>query len=79
MPRTYEIEAAFRDAIVIEPAGRRTVTTQDFVDHLAKVNWNWTLKQANQWIESYVTTFKDISEQEGEARTFMLFNPNGGL
>ncbi|HGH1186907.1 TPA: DNA polymerase V, partial [Escherichia coli] len=27
---------------------------------------------------TYVTVFKDISTQEGENRTFMLFNPNGG-
>lgn len=56
-----------------------TVTTEDFVKQLEAVNWSWSLKQANIWIEYYVTTFKDISSDEGEARTFMLFNPNGGL
>jgi nitrate reductase beta subunit len=79
MPRKYEIEGAFKAAIVIEQNGRRTVTTRDFVEQLAKVNWNWSQKQANDWIECYVTTFKDISSEEGEARTFMLFNPNGGI
>ncbi|MFZ5270952.1 DNA polymerase V [Enterobacter asburiae] len=79
MPRLYEIEGAFRAAIEIEPSGRRTVTTQKFLCELEKVNWRWSLRQANTWIETYVTTFKDISEQEGEARTFQLFNPNGGL
>jgi 5-methylcytosine-specific restriction endonuclease McrBC regulatory subunit McrC len=79
MPRQYEIESAFRAAVKIEQTGRRTVTTQDFVKQLKVVNWNWSLKQANNWIECYVTTFKDISSEEGEARTFMLFNPNGGL
>ncbi|EAA7189272.1 DNA polymerase V, partial [Salmonella enterica] len=34
---------------------------------------------ANAWIESSVSTFKDISTVEEEERTFMLFNPNGGL
>lgn len=79
MPRLYEIECAFRAAIHFESSGRRTVTTQDFVKQLSAVNWNWSLKQANEWIECYVTTFRDISEREGEARTFVLFNPNGGL
>lgn len=79
MPRYYEIETAFRSAIVREPSGRRTVTTRDFVRELKKVNWNFSLKDANAWIESSVSTFKDISTVEGEERTFMLFNPNGGL
>jgi hypothetical protein len=26
-------------------------TTQRFVQELSKVNWNWTMKQANEWIE----------------------------
>ncbi len=79
MPRLYQIEGAFRAAIKIEPSGRRTVTTQAFVKELEKVNWRWSLRQANTWIETYVTTFRDVSDQEGEARTFQLFNPNGGL
>ena len=79
MPRYYEIEPAFFSAIQIAPDGKKTVTTADFVKELAKVNWHWSLKKANQWIESTVTTFRDVSTQEGENRTFMLFNPNGGL
>ncbi|MFQ3395718.1 DNA polymerase V [Enterobacter mori] len=79
MPRQYEIESAFRNAIVIEPNGRRTVTTENFVKSLEKYNWQWSLKQANSWIECYVTTFRDVSDHEGEDRTFQLFNPNGGL
>ena len=79
MPRLYEIEGAFRAAIQIEPSGRRTVTTTQFVSELRKVNWNWSLEEANNWIECYVTTFKDVTDHEGEDRTFQLFNPNGGL
>ncbi|WP_320734061.1 DNA polymerase V [Enterobacter kobei] len=79
MPRLYEIEGAFRAAIKIEASGKRTVTTQTFVNELGKVNWHWSLRQANTWVETYVTTFRDVSDQEGEARTFQLFNPNGGL
>ncbi|STB30845.1 Uncharacterised protein [Citrobacter koseri] len=65
--------------IRIEPNGRRTVTTQAFLSELGKVNWNWSLGQANTWIETYVTTFKDVTDHEGKDRTFQLFNPNGGL
>ncbi|SLT73958.1 Uncharacterised protein [Klebsiella pneumoniae] len=50
MPRNSDIEIAWRQAIVIEPNGRRTVTT-----------------------------FRDVSTQEGDERTFQLYNPNGGL
>ena len=79
MPRRSDIEIAWRASIQREPNGRKTVTTQRFVEELSKVNWNWTMKQANKWIECYVTTFRDVSTQEGEDRTFQLFNPNGGL
>ena len=79
MPRRSDIEIAWYASIHQEPNGRKTVTTQRFVQELSKVNWNWTMKQANEWIEWYVTTFRDISTQEGENRTFQLFNPNGGL
>ncbi len=79
MPRYSEIEPAFWSAMTIAPDGKKTVTTADFVRELDKVNWYWSLKKANEWIEMSVTTFKDVSTQEGENRTFMLFNPNGGL
>ena len=79
MPRRYEIEIAFRAAIVIAPNGRRTVKTVDFVRELRKVNWEFSLRDANAWIEASVSTFKDISPTEGEERLFMLYNPNGGL
>lgn len=79
MPRTYEIEGAFKKAIKIEQNGRRTVQTSDFVRELRLINWDWTARQANQWIEVYISTFKDISTTEGEDRLFMLFNPNVGL
>lgn len=70
MPRNSDIEIAWRQAIVIEPNGRRTVTTSGFIRELAKVNWIWSLRQANQWIEHYVTTFRDVSTQDGDDRTF---------
>jgi hypothetical protein len=61
---------------MMPPISRQMTVTQ--FEELSKVNWNWTMKQANEWIEWYVT-FRDVSTQEGENRTFQLFNPNGGL
>jgi hypothetical protein len=51
MPRRYEIEVACRAAIVIEPNGRRTILPGVFCRKLEKVNWHWSPRQANQWIE----------------------------
>ena len=79
MPRYYEIEPAFWAAMVIAPDGKKTVKTEDFVRELAKVNWFWSLSKANKWIETTVKTFRDVSTEEGERRTFMQFNPNSGL
>ncbi len=79
MPRRDDIERAFCAAIIFEPSGRRTVKTSDFVRELKRVNWDFSLKDANDWIEASVSTFKDVSTTEGEERLFMLFNPNGGL
>ncbi|EFK3611019.1 DNA polymerase V [Escherichia coli] len=80
MARRSDIEHSFRQAIVFGPKnGQRTVTTPGFVKELAKRGWDMTLPEANKWIEIHVCTFKDISSVEGDDRTFMLFNPNGGL
>jgi len=49
--------------------GKHTVETKDFVAQLEKVNWNWSLHEANQWIENNIHTFKDISTEEGGALT----------
>ncbi|HDX5341543.1 TPA: DNA polymerase V [Citrobacter sedlakii] len=79
MGKRGDIEIAWRSAVVWEPNGRRTVTTARFVEELEKVNCRMSLREANKWIEHYVTTFKDISPNGGENRLFMLYNPNGGL
>lgn len=79
MPREYEIKEAFRQAMNREDNGRFTITTRDFVRALDNVNWHWSLKEANEWIETYITTFRDVSTEEGDDRKFQLFNPNGGL
>lgn len=48
MPRHYEIEMAWRNAIMFEPSGRKTVTTGRFVQELEKVNHYWSLREANR-------------------------------
>lgn len=79
MPRDYEIKDAFVNAIRREPGRGVIVTTQEFVHQLEQLNWHFSLHEANQWIKTHTTTFKDISTQEGEAKTYTQFNPNGGL
>lgn len=74
MPRRSDIEIAWYSSIQQEPNGRKTVTTQRFVQGLSKVNWEFSLKDANAWIESSVSTFKYLSMVEGEERTFMLYS-----
>ncbi|EOJ5514366.1 hypothetical protein ACNDTH_003356 [Escherichia coli] len=46
---------------------------------MANVNWHWSFHEANKWIESYVTTFKDISPNDGEKRLFMFYDYGRGL
>jgi len=78
MPRYNEIPIAFRNSIIIEPTGRRIVRTVDFVRELAALNHDFSLRDANIWIEHYQCSFRDVSTEEGERRTFQLFNPNNG-
>lgn len=79
MPREYEKEVAFRNAIKRDQQGRYTVKTADFVEELAKLNWHYSLRKANRWVEIYTTTFRDVSTQEGEERTFQVFYHGGRL
>ncbi|MDP1481723.1 DNA polymerase V, partial [Klebsiella pneumoniae] len=69
MPRTADIEIAWRQAMVIEPTGRRTVTPSGFIRDRAQVPWIWSPRQANQWLEHAVTTFREVSTQDGDERT----------
>jgi len=79
MPRDYEIKDAFRFAIKRDAAGRYTVTTLDFVSELERLNWHYTPREANNWIEAHKSVFRDISTSEGDERVFQVFNPNGGM
>lgn len=79
MPRDYEIMMAFKQAMKRDASGRFTISTLDFVSELERLNWHYTLRSANSWIEMHTTTFRDISAADGEERTFQVFNPNGGV
>ncbi|ELP6610557.1 DNA polymerase V [Escherichia coli] len=63
-PRLSDIRPAFYAALHISPKGKRTVATVDFVAELAKRKHNWSLHEANVWIEHHIDTFKDISAEE---------------
>ncbi|MDE9671276.1 hypothetical protein L2W89_21745, partial [Citrobacter freundii] len=47
-PCIYSIYTVFLSGI---QEGLIDATTQRFVQELSKVNWNWTMKQPNEWIE----------------------------
>jgi len=66
MPRDYEIMIAFRQTVKRDAAGRYTISTLDFVKELDRLNWRYSLRAADKWIEMHTTTFRDISMQEGE-------------
>lgn len=79
MPRDYEIKHAFMNAMRRDSRQGVIVTTQEFVHQLEKVNWHFSLREANQWIKTHTVTFRDVSTQEGETKTYQQFNPNGGI
>ena len=79
MPRNYEIKHAFMNAMRREPGLSVIVTTQEFMRQLELLNWHFSLREANQWIKANTVTFRKASTQEGEAKTYKQFNPNGGL
>lgn len=79
MARVNDIRGAFMAAMRREPGQGVIVTTKEFVRQLELVNWHFSLREANQWIKTNTTTFKDISTEEGESKTYIQFNPNGGI
>ncbi|MCX3307942.1 DNA polymerase V [Pantoea vagans] len=79
MARESDIRGAFMAAMRREPGLGVIVTTQEFVHQLEKLNWHFSLREANQWIKANTVTFRDASTQEGEAKTYKQFNPNGGI
>ncbi|MBA8865613.1 hypothetical protein FHW11_002770 [Pantoea agglomerans] len=79
MPRQYEIKHAFMNAMKRDPRLGVIVTTQEFVHQLERLNWHFSLREANQWIKTNTVTFRDVSTEEGESKTYKQFNPNGGI
>ena len=67
-----DIERSFLSAIVSHNDGAQIVTTENFVRELAKNNYTWTLREANEWIENNICPFRDVSLLEGELRIFQL-------
>jgi hypothetical protein len=47
------------------------------VDKLAEVDGHLSLHEVNEWFEFYAGTYTDISTEEGENRTYFLYNGNG--
>lgn len=74
MPRYSDIKGAFVDSIEQDPKRGRIVTTERFVQELAKVNHYWSLRQANEWIEGYQSFFRDYTDHEGEDKRYFLKN-----
>jgi hypothetical protein len=78
MARKIDIQNAFTESIKIASNGKRTIKTVDFVERLASYGHDWSLSEANAWIDFYKRTWRDKSRQEGDSKTYFQFNPNGG-
>lgn len=48
------------------------ITTADFVRELALLNWEFSYKEANEWIEFYQAFWRDKSDHHGENKTYVL-------
>ncbi len=78
MTRDDEIMIAFRQALKRQASGSFTISTVDFVQQLEHLNWHYTLRAANLWIETHTTTFRDINPSSGEERQFQIFTRESG-
>ena len=74
MPRSYEIQDAFVEAIQLNPKGYRYLSTNAFIDKLREKNWHFSMADANQWIESYQPDFADKTTDDSENRYWILRN-----
>lgn len=79
MARESDIKAAFMAAMRREQGLSIIVTTQEFVRHVERLDWHFSLREANQRIKSNTVTFRDASTQEGESKTYRRFKQNGGI
>ncbi len=74
MPRDYEINTAFKDALKLDAKSRRKVTTNDFRLALEKYNHHWPLEECNRWIKRYQPFFFELVTDGGENKTWGLRN-----
>lgn len=63
---------ALRQAIKRDAEGRFTISPLDFVKILKRYKWDYSLRDANMWIETHTTTFRDISPTDGDERVFQV-------
>lgn len=74
MPRLPDIKAAFHAAIQRNPKGYLCLHTDDFIHELGILNWNFSRKDANEWIERYQHDFADKTPDQNDNRYWMLRN-----
>ncbi|WRH23285.1 DNA polymerase V (plasmid) [Pantoea sp. JZ29] len=77
MLRDYGIMIVFRQAMKRNVGGHYTLSKLDLLREPERLNWHYTLRTANKWIETHTTTFRYISPAEGKERVFHVFNPTG--
>lgn len=74
MPRRYEIDSAFRAAVMKNPKGFLWLRSDDFIRELRVRNWHFTQAEANRWIERYQPDFVDKTPDFSENRFWILRN-----
>lgn len=72
MPRRYDINIAFRDAVQLNPKGYMCLRTADFIQALRNYNHHFTEQDANRWIEQNQSEFIDKTPDHSENRLWML-------
>jgi len=74
MPRRYEINTAFNAAIQRHTKGYLRLHTDDFIREPGILNWHFSRKDANEWIERYQNDFADKTPDQSDNRYWMLRN-----
>ncbi|WP_447868823.1 DNA polymerase V [Rahnella aceris] len=74
MAKYYDVKAAFSRSIMLDPKRGRVVTTERFVQELAKLNHFWSLREANDWIEHYQNYFRDYTDHHGDNKCYFMMN-----
>lgn len=74
MAKYSDIKSAFCQSITQDPRKGRVVTSVRFVQELEKVNYFWSLQEANDWIERYQTCFRDYTDHHGDDKCYFLMN-----